>query len=142
MCQNLSMKWALNHPTVTCCEHPYLGDISVLAHLNEAFVMLISVFATEMTDNRCCVVIAVEICQWPLTADITAISWSFPLMAVICLYHPGSSKDMCPPRDNSPNDIGRFGRSKPNLLMPSLSRSGSSPQACIQDMNNWAMSIT
>jgi len=73
MCQNSSIKQALNYHTVTFYEHPYLGDVPVFAHLNEAFVMLISVFATEITDNRCCVVIAVEICQWPLTADITAI---------------------------------------------------------------------
>ena len=57
------------------------------------------------------------------------------------LCPPGSSRDMCPLRENNPNEMGRLGLSKPSLLWHSLSRSGSKPQACKHDMNSCAVSI-
>ena len=50
-------------------------------------------------------------------------------------------RDMCPPLDNIPNDIGLPGLTIPSLSVTILSKSLSNPHACKQDINNCAISM-
>ena len=102
--------------------------------------MPMSVLATEMTDNRWCVVMALDICQWPLVA--VAMAEQVSAAAAAHLYHVGRSSAMWPPRDSVPNDRGRLGLIMPSLPIHSLSKSASLFQAWWQDMNSLVISIT